>query len=245
MTPVTPCSSSVCHHVPACNRETNGGLWGIARQQPAIEGLVAGISSGVAPCANRLRISSTESRMSRTIGLPPKTSGRAVMRFEQFGMTHCFHLPVVGERPRQSSPSLSAGCAWRPCRALRFDVPRLRGPFCRSLISSAVVTPGPRVVRARLRQAPHRVERERSVLGVLDADVQVRPRPQRLVCLEVYRDPAGDSYQSVTCRCNRGQGRAARSPRRTDRPRPPLQPCLTASARWPASTRSAPSAACT
>lgn len=33
--------------------------------------------SGVTPCANGLKTSSAEIRMSRTMGLPPKTSGQA------------------------------------------------------------------------------------------------------------------------------------------------------------------------
>jgi hypothetical protein len=40
----------------------------------------------------KLKISSTEMRISRIIGLPPKTSGRTVMRFSSFGSAMNDHL---------------------------------------------------------------------------------------------------------------------------------------------------------
>src|SRR5215210_8678044 len=43
------------------------------------------MSSGASPCASRLRISSTEIRIPRTMGLPPKTSRRDVMRSRRWG----------------------------------------------------------------------------------------------------------------------------------------------------------------
>lgn len=41
------------------------------------------IASAVSPCAKRLRISSTEMRMPRMIGLPPKIFGLAVSRLSK------------------------------------------------------------------------------------------------------------------------------------------------------------------
>ena len=95
------------------------------------------MASGVTPWVNRLRTSSTETLISRMMGLPPKTSGREVMRDNSlvcvmlgFSSQSSLYIRLRGHRLRQvfqQTATLAPDPGQRNCPRSRHDRTALYG----------------------------------------------------------------------------------------------------------------------